>query len=116
MNKICHGFNDPWLFCGNTRQGLMEKYSSALKNSVAEGKEKDFLRFHHLDESEHFIRPLIGIMFFIIRHFVIGLKILAPKLIDLKSALVHIEVYVALFKIRRAGLPPKRQFQGAEPQ
>ena len=44
-------------------------------------------------------------MFFIIRHFVIGLKILAPRLIDLKTALVHIEVYVALFKIWRAGLP-----------
>ena len=44
-------------------------------------------------------------MFFIIRHFVIGFEILAPKLIDLKTALVHIEVYVALFKIWRAGLP-----------
>ena len=43
-------------------------------------------------------------MFFIIRHFVIGFEILAPKLIDLKTALVHIEVYVALFKIRRVRL------------
>ena len=41
----------------------------------------------------------------IIRHFVIGLEILAPKLIDLKTALVHIEVYVARFKIGRQGLP-----------
>ena len=35
----------------------------------------------------------------------VGLKILAPKLIDLEAALVHIEMDVALLKIRRAGLP-----------
>ena len=35
----------------------------------------------------------------------VRLKIFAPKLIDLKAALVHVEMDVALLKIRRAGLP-----------
>ena len=44
-------------------------------------------------------------MLVVISHLVVMCEILAPKPIDLKTALVHIEVYVALFKIWRAGLP-----------
>ena len=64
--------------------------------------------FHYLDKAEHFIRSLIGIVLFIFEHFVFGLKILAPKLVDLKTALVNVEMNIALFKIWSAGLPNLR--------
>ena len=44
-------------------------------------------------------------MLVIVGHLVVGLKILAPKLIYLEAALVHVEMDVALLKIRSAGLP-----------
>lgn len=39
------------------------------------------------------------------RHTMLRLKILAPKLVDLKTALVNIEMDIALLKIRCTGLP-----------
>ena len=44
-------------------------------------------------------------MLIIVGHLVVGLKILAPKLIDLEAALVHVEMNIAFLKIGRAGLP-----------
>ena len=61
--------------------------------------------FHHLDKTEHFIRSLVGIVLLILEHFVFGLKIFAPKLVDLKTALVNVEMNIALFEIWSAGLP-----------
>ena len=74
------------------------------------GKEKSniLLLFHYLDKVEHFIRSLVGIVFFVIRHLVVGYEIFAPKLIYLKAALVHVEMNVALLKIWCAGLPDFR--------
>ena len=72
---------------------------------AAEETKKTALRLHHLDKTEHFVRAFIGITLVCIRHLVVGLKILAPKMIDLKTALVYVEMDVALFKIRRADLP-----------
>ena len=63
---------------------------------------------HHLDETEHFIRALVGITFLIIRHIVFGTEILTPELVNLKSALVYVEMNIAFFKIRRAGFPNQR--------
>ena len=54
---------------------------------------------------EHFIGPFVGIVIFIHEHFVFGLKILAPKLVDLKAALVNVEMNIAFFEIWSAGLP-----------
>ena len=92
---------------------MMKKARAGRNRSVspqkllAVGKEK-ILRLHHFYESEHLIRPLIGIMFVFIRHFVVGLKIFAPKLIDLKSAFVNVKMNVALFKIGSTSLPNDR--------
>ena len=61
--------------------------------------------FHHLHKAEHLVRPLVGILPFTLGQFVLGLKILAPKLIDLKTAFVDVKVDIALFKIGRAGFP-----------
>ena len=44
-------------------------------------------------------------MLVIVGHLVVGPKILAPKLIYLEAALVHVEMDVALLKIGGAGLP-----------
>ena len=63
------------------------------------------LLFHHLDKSEHFVRTFVGIVFVIVGHLVVGLKILAPKLIDLEAALVHVEMNISLLEIGGAGLP-----------
>ena len=57
---------------------------------------------------EHYIRTFAWVMVFIVGHFVRGLKIFTPKLINLKTAFVHIKVYVSFFKIRRASLPNHR--------
>ena len=73
-------------------------------SKIESQKEKD-LRLHHLDKTEHFIRSLVGIVLFILEHIVFRLKILAPKLIDLKTALVDVEMNIAFFKIGSAGLP-----------
>ena len=69
---------------------------------------KGYLRFHHLDKMKHLIRSLVGIMFVFVRHFVVGLKIFAPKLIDLKSAFVNVKMNIALFKIGSTSLPNDR--------
>ena len=47
-------------------------------------------------------------MFACIGHRVVGLKIFTPKLVDLKPALVDVEMDIALLKIGRAGLPNLR--------
>ena len=44
-------------------------------------------------------------MLFILEHFVFGLKIFTPKLVDLKTALVNVEMNIAFFEIWSAGLP-----------
>ena len=44
-------------------------------------------------------------MLIVIGHLMVGLKILAPKLIDLKAALINVEVDITFFKIWSAGLP-----------
>ena len=54
---------------------------------------------------EHYIRTFVWVMVFIVGHFVFGLKVFTPKLINLKTAFVHVKVNITLFKIRRAGLP-----------
>ena len=61
--------------------------------------------FHHLDKTEHFIRTFVGIVLFILEHFVFRLEVLAPKLVDLKAALVNVEMNIAFFEIWSAGLP-----------
>ena len=66
------------------------------------------MRLHFLYKSKHLIRPLIRIMFFLIGQSMSRLKILAPKLVDLKTALVDIEMDIALLKIRRTGLLDNR--------
>ena len=71
---------------------------------MSDSKQKR-LRLHHFDKAEHFIRTFVGIVLFILEHFVFGLKILAPKLVDLKAALVNVEMNIALFEIWSAGLP-----------
>ena len=53
---------------------------------------KTALRLHHLDKAEHFIRTFVGIALFILEHFVFGLKIFTPKLVDLKAALVYVKM------------------------
>ena len=63
------------------------------------------LLLHYLDKTKHFIRTLVRIMRFIVRHPMLGLKIFTPEFIDLKAALVHVKMDVALFKIRCAGFP-----------
>ena len=70
----------------------------------AVNKEKR-LWLHHLDKTEHFIRTFIGIVLFILEHYVLGLKIFTPKLIDLKAALVYVKMDIALLKIGCAGFP-----------
>ena len=77
---------------------------SPLKICVGEAK-KTALRLHHLDKAEHFVRTFIGITFVCIGHLVVGCKILTPKLVDLKTALVDVKMNIALLKIGRAGLP-----------
>ena len=72
---------------------------------ASEKTKKTALRLHHLDKTEHFVRTFIGIMFVCIGHLVVGCEILTPKLIDLKTALVDVEMDIALFKIGSAGLP-----------
>ena len=57
---------------------------------------------HYFHKAEHLIRSLVGILPFTLWQFMLGLKILAPKLCDLKTALVDVKVNVALFKIGRA--------------
>ena len=44
-------------------------------------------------------------MLIVLGHRMVGLKIFTPKLIDLKSAFVHVKMNVTFFKIRRTGLP-----------
>ena len=65
---------------------------------------KTALRLHHLDKAEHFVRTFIGITL-VVGHFVVGCEILTPKLVDLKTALVDVEMDIALFKIGSTGFP-----------
>ena len=61
--------------------------------------------FHYLYKMEHHIGTFALVVVFIVGHFVFGLKVFTPKLINLKTAFVHIKVYVSFLKIRRASLP-----------
>ena len=54
-----------------------EIYRQPSKFASEVNKEKR-LWLHHLDETEHFIRSLVGIVSFIFEHIVFGLKILTP--------------------------------------
>ena len=83
---------------------LAEINLSALKICVG-GNKENRLRLHHLDKAEHFVRTFIGVTFVVIGHRMVRLKIFTPKLIDLKAALVYIEMDIALFEIWRAGFP-----------
>ena len=80
------------------RDGCPSKIASVETKKTA-------LRLHHLDKSEHFVRAFIGITLVCIGHLVVGCEILTPKLIDLKTALVDVEMDIALFKIGSAGFP-----------
>ena len=80
---------------------------SALKIYVG-GNKEDRLRLHYLDKAKHFIRSIVGIVIFIFGNIAIGLKILAPKLVDLKTALIYIEMDITLLEIRCASLPNHR--------
>ena len=44
-------------------------------------------------------------MLIVIGHRMIGLKIFAPKLIDVKSAFINVEMNISLLKIRCTGFP-----------
>ena len=80
------------------------KQSSALKICVG-GNKENRLRLHHLNKAEHLIRSFIGIMLVVISHLVVMCEILAPKPIDLKTALVYVKMDIALFKIGGTGFP-----------
>ena len=65
-----------------------------------------FFLFHHLNESKHFVRSLVGIVFIVIfLEVVLGDEMLTPELINLKAAFVDVKMNISLFKIRGAGLP-----------
>ena len=81
-----------------TTNGRPSKFASVETKKTA-------LRLHHLDKAEHLIRSFIGITFVCIGHIMLWLKILAPKLIDLKTALVYVKMDIALFKIGGTGFP-----------
>ena len=80
------------------------KHPSALKICVR-GNKENRLRLHYLDKTEHFVRTFIGITLVCIGHIMLWLKILAPKLVDLKAALVNVEMNIAFFEIWSAGFP-----------
>ena len=55
---------------------------------------------------EHLIGPLIrGVFFVIVGYWMIRNKIFAPKLVNVKTALVDVEVNISFIKIRCAGFP-----------
>lgn len=61
---------------------------------------------HNLYKPEHFIGTFVGVaVFIVVEHRLVGLKILAPKLIDLESAFVDVEMYITLLEIWCAGFP-----------
>ena len=60
---------------------------------------------HHFYKAEHFIRSLVWIVLLGINHRLARLKIFTPKLIDLETALVDVEMDIALFKIGGTGFP-----------
>ena len=65
----------------------------------------DFL-LHNLYKPEHFIGNFVGVaVFIVVEHRLVGLKILAPKLIDLESAFVDVEMDITLLEIWCAGFP-----------
>ena len=86
------------------KSGLTKINRQPSKFASQKAKKKR-LRLHHLNETEHFIRPLVWIVRFIFEHYVLRLKIFTPKLVDLKAALVYIKVDIALFKIGGTGFP-----------
>ena len=44
-------------------------------------------------------------LFILVGGVVVGLEIFAPKLVNMKTALINIEMDVAFFKVRGAGFP-----------
>ena len=43
---------------------------------------------------EHFVRSFVVVVFLVIGHFVCGLKVFTPKLVNLKTVLVHVKVNI----------------------
>ena len=56
------------------------------------------LGLHHLDKPKHFIGAFIGIVVVTIGHLMIGNEMFTPKLINLKSALIHIKMDIRFSK------------------
>ena len=65
---------------------------------------------HYFYKAEHFIGAFIEIMFFIIGRIMLWLKVFTPKPVNLKPALIHVEMDVSLFKIRYRS--PRQSFRG----
>ena len=103
MNK-----NDQQFMAQKIRAQYMEKEESELDELCKLDTKKTALRLHHLNKTEHFVRTFIGITLIVIGHLVVGCEILTPKLVDLKAALVDVEMDIALLKIGCAGLPNLR--------
>ena len=56
---------------------------------------------HHLYKAEHLVWPLVGVVPFTLGHFVLGLKMLTPKLCNLKTALIDViqlDLFLLLFQ------------------
>ena len=64
--------------------------------------------FYSLYKVEHFIGAIVRVVFFVVRHWVRRLKMLAPKFVDLETAFVDVEMDIPLFKIGRTGFPHDR--------
>ena len=54
---------------------------------------------HHLYKTEHLVGAFVGVTFIFVGHFVVGLKMFAPKLVNHKSALVDVKMYLLKIKI-----------------
>ena len=83
---------------------------SLVRAKLGESKQKAghktcFLLFHNLYKMKHFVRAFVGLVFVKALHIIFGLKVFAPKLVNLKTAFVDIEMDIALFKIGRTSFP-----------
>ena len=61
--------------------------------------------FHNLYKPKHFVRSFVRAVLLIIGHCVLRLKILAPKLVNMKTAFVNVKMNIALLKVRSASFP-----------
>ena len=64
--------------------------------------------FHHLNKPKHLVGHFSRFVLLLVGQFPVGTKILAPKLVNPKTALVHVKMDVALLKIGGAVLPDHR--------